>query len=99
MSNSHTTVSAMYFSVTPGVTRFRTINDINPNNFKWNENILSLGPFDNVGSKIEYTEDHKDFKYILRPLEPRFKDEFEKLFEFGMGCTGFTKDRFIAITN
>ena len=23
----------------------------------------------------------------------------EKLFEFGMGCTGFTKDRFIAITN
>ena len=99
MSNNHTTVSAMYFSVTPGVTRFRTINDINPNNFKWNENILSLGPFDNVGSKIEYTEDHKDFKYILRPLEPRLKDEFEKLFEFGMGCTGFTKDRFIAITN
>lgn len=98
MSNIHTTVSAMYFSVTPGVTRFRTI-DINPSDFEWKKNILSLGPFDNVGSKIEYTEDHKDFKYILRPLEPRLKDEFEKLFEFGMGCTGFTKDRFIAITN
>jgi|TARA_B100000886_G_C20156708_1_gene380346 hypothetical protein len=98
MSNNHTTVSAMYFSVTPGVTRFRTV-DINPNDFKWNKNILSLGPFDNVGSTIEYTEDHKDFKYILRPLEPRLKDEFEKLFEFGMGCTGFTKDKFIAITN
>ena len=98
MSNNHTTISAMYFSVTPGVTRFSTI-DVNPDNFTWKKNRLSLGPYDNVGSDIEYSEDHPDFNYILRPLEPRAKNEFENLFEFGMGCSGYTTDRIIAITN